>query len=165
MAGFCLMLLIAVATAQRAAPARADDAVLLTLKPLDAPEIALTTADLQAIGETRLVTGTPWTEGPQTFTGVTGRQLLAALQARGVTGKPVSMAAIANNGYRIIIPIADFDQAETLIAFTRNGAAMPVRDKGPLWIVFPYDEDEKYRSESYKSYSIWGLVRLELQAE
>jgi hypothetical protein len=66
----------------------------------------------------------------------------------------------------VVIPIAAFDHEDTLIAFSRNGAPMSVRDKGPLWIVFPFDQDaDKYRSTTYKAYAIWGLVRLELQNE
>ncbi len=58
-----------------------------------------------------------------------------------------------------------FSQPTTLIAFVQNGAAMTVRDKGPFWIVFPYDNDAKFMSSSYQSYSIWGLEHLDFQAQ
>ncbi len=160
-AGLCLTLLMAAGI-----PAGADQAVLLSIASPGAPEIALTMSDLHAIGETTLVTGTPWTEGQQTFVGVTGRQVMAALKARGVTDAAKGVAAIANNDYQVVIPMAAFDQDDTLIAYARDGAAMPVRDKGPLWVVFPFDRDpDKYRTTTYKAYAIWGLVRLELQHE
>jgi len=147
-------------------PAGADDTVMLSVAAPGVPEIALTMDDLHAVGDTTLATGTPWTEGQQTFVGVTGHQLLAALKARGMNTATAGVAAVANNDYRVVIPMAAFDQDDTLIAFSRNGAAMPVRDKGPLWIVFPFDQNpDKYRSTTYKAYAIWGLVRLELQDE
>ncbi len=43
-----------------------------------------------------------------------------------------------------------------------NGETMPVRRKGPLWIVYPYDSDEAYRSEAIYSRSIWQLDRIEV---
>ncbi len=143
----------------------ASDGPRLSIAPLGGPELTLSLSDLQAIGETRLETETPWTEGKQSFVGVTGRQLIAALKARGVADTGATVTAIANNDYQIVIPLADFDQDATLIAFSRNGAALPVRDKGPFWIVFPYDSDPKYRSNTFKAYSIWGLERLELHAQ
>jgi hypothetical protein len=162
-AGLCLALLLAFGVGRSAG---ADDAVMLSVTAPGAPAIALTLSDLQAIGETTLVTGTPWTDGQQTFVGVTGRKLLAALKARGVTGAATGVAAIANNDYQVVIPMAAFDQDDTLIAFSRDGAPLPIRDKGPLWIVFPFDQDAaKYRSTTYKAYAIWGLVRLELKSE
>jgi hypothetical protein len=38
---------------------------------------------------------------------------------------------------------------------------MSVRDKGPLWVIYPYDSDD-YRSEVIYSRSIWQLDRLEV---
>jgi hypothetical protein len=39
---------------------------------------------------------------------------------------------------------------------------MSVRDKGPLWLVYPYDSAAKYQSEVVFSRSIWQLNRLEI---
>ncbi|RYH00603.1 oxidoreductase, partial [Salipiger sp. IMCC34102] len=39
---------------------------------------------------------------------------------------------------------------------------MQVRDKGPLWIVYPYDDTPEYRSEVIYSRSIWQLDRIEV---
>ncbi len=158
-----LLILMGVGAAYPAGRAEADDPAILTIGESGAPEIALTLQDLQAIDATALRTATPWTEGAQQFVGVTGRALLAALRQRGMAGRPDQIVAVANNDYSIVLPVADFDREELLIAYLRNGAALPVRDKGPLWIVFPFDGDAKYRTNTYKSYAIWGLVRLELQ--
>jgi hypothetical protein len=159
----CLLVLMGLGAAQPAGPAQAGDPAVLTIRASGAPEIVLTLEDLKAIDATVLETATPWTEGKQEFVGVTGRALLAALRQRGMAGDPEKIIAVANNDYSIVLPVADFDQDELLIAYLRNGAALPVRDKGPLWIVFPFDSDAKYRTNTYKSYAIWGLVRLELQ--
>ena len=44
----------------------------------------------------------------------------------------------------------------------RNGGRMSVRDKGPLWIVYPFDSSEEYQAELIYSRSIWQLVRIEV---
>jgi hypothetical protein len=50
-----------------------------------------------------------------------------------------------------------------IVAFARNGAPMPLRDKGPLWIVYPYDSNPDYQSELIYSRSIWQLDRIEVR--
>jgi hypothetical protein len=136
---------------------KADDPVTLTAVTVGAaPGKVLTLDDLKAMGKTEIKTSTPWTEGEQTFVGVSGAQLVAALKAKGET-----VSAFANNDYNVIIPLAVFSDSTTLIAYEHNGKPMPVSDKGPMWIVFPYDQDTKFVSEAYKGYSIWGLLRVE----
>jgi hypothetical protein len=42
-----------------------------------------------------------------------------------------------------------------------DGKTMSVRDKGPLWIIYPYDSSADYRTEVVYSRSIWQLDRIE----
>jgi hypothetical protein len=37
---------------------------------------------------------------------------------------------------------------------------MPVRDKGPLFIVYPYDSDTRLQSQTYYSRSAWQVCKL-----
>ena len=43
-----------------------------------------------------------------------------------------------------------------------NGEIMSLRDKGPLWVIYPYDQNAAYRSEVTYSRSIWQLDRIEV---
>jgi hypothetical protein len=139
-------------------PARAEEPVLSVTGLADGAELQLTLDDLREMGATDLQTGTPWSEGVSTFTGVTGRRFVEALQAGGT-----EVAADAINNYHIAIPFDVFASDELLIAFARDGQPMSVREKGPLWIIFPYDSDPIYHSDTYKAYSIWSLTRLEFR--
>jgi hypothetical protein len=38
---------------------------------------------------------------------------------------------------------------------------MSLRDKGPLWIIYPYDSKSDFRTEVVYSRSIWQRDRLE----
>lgn len=112
---------------------------------------------LQSLEAHQFQTATIWTEGQQTFTGVPLATLLKALAAEGSTLK---VSAI--NDYSIAIPILDAVEGGPLIAYLHNGKAMTVRDKGPLWIVYPYDSSPLYRQELIYSRSVWQLNHIEV---
>jgi hypothetical protein len=49
-----------------------------------------------------------------------------------------------------------------MLALERDGAPMSVRDKGPIWVIYPYDSGSEWRSEQVFSRSIWHLNRIEV---
>ncbi|CAE7857227.1 unnamed protein product, partial [Symbiodinium necroappetens] len=110
------------------------------------PAAKLDLSLLERFGGTVLTTDTPWTEAPVTFEGMSGAQLLALLE---VTGQ--SATAIALNDYRVEIPVSDFREAGLLIAYKRDGKSMPVRENGPLWIVFPYSQRADLNTNAYQA--------------
>jgi hypothetical protein len=103
-------------------------------------------------------TTTIWTEGVQTFEGVELVDLLAAIEAEGV-----NLRAIAHNDYAVDIPVADAVEGGPIVAFLRNGEPMSLREKGPLWIVYPFDSSPDYQTEQIYARSIWQLDRIEVQ--
>jgi hypothetical protein len=112
---------------------------------------------LEALGATTFETSTIWTDGVQTFTGVELEKLLKAVVADGCVLK-----ASAANDYAVEIPVADAVEGGPIVAFLRNGEPMSLRNKGPLWIVYPYDNSPDYQSETIYSRSIWQLDRIEV---
>ena len=138
------------------APAAASAEVLLTLTGAG-EQRQFDRASLEAMPAATFTTKTSWTEGPQTFTGV---PLIDFLGAVGVTGGTLRAAAI--NDYAVQIPVSDAVVDGPIIAYARNGEPMSVRDKGPLWIVYPYDSNPDYQSEVIFSRSIWQLDRIEV---
>ncbi len=110
---------------------------------------------LEGLGTTSFETTTPWYDGPVRFDGVRMDQLMQAVRASGET-----VVAYALNDYSTEIPMADFARYNVLLALKRNGQYMPVRDKGPLFIVYPYDSDPQLRHQRFYSRSAWQLARL-----
>ncbi len=110
---------------------------------------------LKALPATTFTTSTIWTDGPQTFTGVSLKVLLDQL---GIKSGLIS--AVAINDYAVTIPVSDAVEGGPIIAYEANGKPMPVREKGPLWIVYPYDHKDAYRSEVIYSRSIWQLAKI-----
>jgi hypothetical protein len=112
---------------------------------------------LKAMDAETFVTTTIWTDGDQTFTGV---PLSALLDALGVDSGTLSASAI--NDYTVEIPVEDETTSQAIVAYMNNGEIMSVRDKGPLWIVYPYDSDDSLRAEMVFSRSIWQLDRIKV---
>jgi len=112
-------------------------------------------AMLEALGMTSFQTGTPWYTGPVTFEGVRMTTLLASVGAFGERA-----VVVALNDYTTEIPIADFQEFDVLLALKRDGAYMPVRDKGPLFIVYPYDSRPELRQQKYYSRSAWQVAKI-----
>lgn len=110
---------------------------------------------LEAMGLTSFETTTPWYTGPQKFEGVSLDRLMKLIGAQGD-----HVQAIALNDYTTEIPISDFGKYNVILALKRNNEYMPVRDKGPLFIVYPYDSNPELRSQKFYSRSAWQLSKL-----
>ncbi len=142
-------------------PSPAGDVVLTVsggIAVTNAGDVARFDRDmLAALGEVTFTTTTIWTDGPQTFTGVPLAALLAAV---GAEGGAVRLAAV--NDYAVEFPRAELDAGAPIIAYLQNGAPMSLRDKGPLWIVYPFDDRPEYRSEVTYGRSVWQLDRIDV---
>ncbi len=128
--------------------------------------IGLTNADgqalfdiglLQGLGTVTITTKTIWTDGPQEFEGVPVATLVNALKADGHT-----LRATALNDYAVDIPATDAVPGGPILAFRVNGVDLSPRDKGPIWLVYPYDASTAYQTEVIYSRSIWQLHHLEV---
>lgn len=108
---------------------------------------------LQALPKSGFETTTTWTEGSHLFEGVSLKTLLDAVGASEGT-----ITATALNNYSVEIPFDVVEDEVPIIAYHIDGETFSRRDKGPLWIVFPYDAGEKYQTELVYGWSIWQLA-------
>ena len=115
-------------------------------------------AMLEALPQQRFSTHTPWFKGARTFSGPLLRDVLAAAGAQGT-----QLQAIALNNYKVDIPADDARQHRMLVATRLDDRPMPVREKGPLFIVYPYDDDAELRSERYYNRSAWQLRTIDVK--
>jgi hypothetical protein len=112
---------------------------------------------LSALDKTIVETSTIWTEGTHKFEGVS---LNAFMELIGSENNNTVFLATAINDYTVEIPASDAVEGGPIIAYIMDGNEMSVRDKGPLWIIYPYDSKADYRSELVYSRSIWQLDRI-----
>lgn len=140
-----------------------QDEVLLTVSGAiaetntEAGEAVFDRAMLEGLDPVIVETSTIWTDGVQRFRGVPLVTLLDRLGAEGTI-----LRALALNDYAIEIPVSDAVEGGPIIAFERGGEPMSVRDKGPLWVIYPYDAVPEYKSERIYARSIWQLVSIEV---
>jgi hypothetical protein len=115
-------------------------------------------AQLSAMPQHSFTTNTPWFKEPTRFTGPLLRDVLAAAGATGTT-----LTAVALNDYKVSIPFEDAMRHRMVLARLLNDKPMPVREKGPLFIVYPFDDSAELRSERYYNRSAWQLRTLLVQ--
>lgn len=110
---------------------------------------------LEALGMTKITTKSPWYDGSVVFEGVPMDRLMSVVGAKGT-----NVRAIALNDYVTMIPIEDFAKFGTLLAVKQNGEYMSVRDKGPLFIIYPFDSNADLQTQTYYGRSAWQLAKL-----
>jgi hypothetical protein len=115
-------------------------------------------AMLEKLPQRNFTTMTPWDKQPIKFTGPLLRDVLAAAKATGTTIK-----AAALNDYQTSIPLADAQAFDVILAHKMNDADIPVKTKGPLFIVYPFDSKPELRSTMYYERSAWQLKSMAIE--
>jgi hypothetical protein len=113
---------------------------------------------LEQIGLSTVETTTPWHAGKVRFEGVLMRDLMRKVGAKGT-----HLEASALNDYSTQIPMEDFDTYNVILATRKDGEPMPVRDKGPLFIIYPYDSSPDLRSAKFYGRSAWQVKELRVK--
>ena len=113
---------------------------------------------LEALPQHSFTTNTPWYDRPVKFTGPLLADVLTAVKASGSI-----VSAVAINDYAIQIPVADTTQYKVIVARLLDDKPMAVRDKGPLFVVYPFDDSATLRSSVYYERSIWQLKALDIR--
>ena len=115
-------------------------------------------AMLEKLGMQSFSTATPWYDGKVKFEGVPMAKLMEHV---GATGSSITVKAL--NDYATEIPMEDFKKYPVILAIKRNDSYMPVRDKGPLFAVYPFDAAPELRNAVYYSRSAWQLRSIEVR--
>lgn len=126
--------------------------------PNDGNLAKLDMAMIRKLPQVSFVTQTPWDPKPLKFTGPRLKDVLALVKGTGT-----HLVAVALNDYKISIPVADLEQHDVLLAHQIDETDIPVRTKGPLFIVYPFDSKPELKAAKYYERSIWQLKALELQ--
>jgi hypothetical protein len=103
-------------------------------------------------------TTTPWFKSPVKFEGVPLARLMDAV---GATGQRI--VAHALDDYSAEVPMDDTKKYTVILALKRNGEYMPVRERGPLCVVYAFDSDPELKSQKYYSRSTWQVTRIEVK--
>jgi len=160
----CLLLVGASTILAQVASAKNDilsqENVLLRVAPTNGPmadsrSVNFDRARLDDLPQQEFTTSTIWTVGDLSFS---GPSLFDVLGAADVSGSTVHL--VAANGYEVRMAWEEIEETVPIVATRIDGEPFSVREKGPLWIVFPYDLDPSYRTEAVYALSIWQLTDL-----
>lgn len=110
---------------------------------------------LLALSQRETLTNTPWYDEASTFSGPLVRALLEAVGAEGST-----LRVIALNDYQAEVPVRDFFDYEVILAMSRDGKTLSVREHGPLFIIYPFDEHPALMNENILSRSVWQIKEI-----
>lgn len=123
-------------------------------------DIDFTDVELAALPAVEFETGTIWTDGVHTFGGPSLRSVLEAVGAGSG-----DLKLVAANDYKVLLPRDMIEDMYPIIANRINDKAFGIRDKGPLWVIFPYDTEPRFQTELTYAYSVWQLTELQILPE
>lgn len=159
-AGLVLILMTGPGRTEGSAPV--EGPAILTVSGLDpglfpGGTVALTLASLQTMDRIEITTSTIWTKDRHTYAGVLLKDLTDSL---AIEGGHLRLHAL--NEYQVDIPVDEASSDAPILAYSVDGALMSVRDKGPLWLIYPFDAAAVYRTDTIYARSIWQLYRIEV---
>lgn len=112
----------------------------------------------KAFPQVTVVTANDYSDGTRTFVGPRLRDVFA-----GITLKPEDqISLVALNDYAVKIPASDAIKYDVILATTLDGKEMTVRDKGPVWVIYPMSAHAELREPSYNDRLVWQLSKVEL---
>jgi hypothetical protein len=114
-------------------------------------------AMLEGVTQHTFSTKTPWFKESRKFTGPLLRDLLSMVGASGTT-----LRVSALNDYRIDVPADDARRFDVTLARLIDDKPIAVRDKGPLFMIYPFDSDPTLRNALYYSRSVWQLKTIDV---
>jgi hypothetical protein len=137
--------------------ASAEETVL-TISTGGGEKVAFSMEQLATLPQSEIETETPWLEGKVRFAGPLLRDVLGKANAAGK-----DLKAVALNDYAVSIPFADVRDHDVIIATSLNGEAMSIRDKGPLWVMYPFNVEPSLKTEANYARCIWQLNRIQVE--
>lgn len=108
---------------------------------------------LEGLPRHTVETSTDFTKGVIRFEGFLLSDLMKLVGAEGSV-----IHAVALNDYSADIPMSDLSTKTVLVAYSADGEPISIRDKGPLWIIYPKQSETEVGADNHKM--VWQLNRL-----
>ena len=120
-------------------------------------ELHLDREQLMAIDTQVIETSTPWTEGVNRFEGPLFRSVL---EAAGARGEHVRVRTL--NDYTVDISLSELQQYDVILALQQDGVPLEVRELGPVFVLYPFDEHPELFNQSVRHRSAWHVISVEV---
>lgn len=154
-------------TASTVSHAADSDSALLTVtgkitnpNSADKKSHVFSFAELQALGNTTIQSTTPYAAKAQ-YTGPLMRDIL---KAAGAAPGATKVILVGVDGYLARAPMSDFQKWDVVAAHSQNGARMSLETKGPIWLMYPLDKNQKVLGNNDTATKlVWNLVTIKVQ--
>ncbi|WP_304526067.1 molybdopterin-dependent oxidoreductase [Halomonas sp. I5-271120] len=110
---------------------------------------------LDALPSRVVSTHTPWTDRERQFRGPLLRDLLSRVGAHGD-----QLRVEALNHFSGEIPVSDVQDYAVILAMTMDGEPLAIRDFGPLFVLYPFDENPELNTENIRYRSVWQVAKI-----
>lgn len=114
---------------------------------------------LLALDQHEIQTANDFVNEVHVFSGPLMRDLFADFSLKNA--ETISLTAL--NDYRTSFPLAEVFDYDVIIALSMSGKRLTMRDKGPMWVIYPMDEYKILRNPIYNSRLVWQLKSVELE--
>ncbi|MFG6511372.1 molybdopterin-dependent oxidoreductase [Sulfitobacter sp. M23905] len=121
--------------------------------------VDFTLEQLQTLPQTTVVTANDYVEPSAVFQGPLLRTVLEALEI----DKDAELKMIALNDFTSTVPASDAFDYDVIMAVLRDGERMTVRNKGPIWVIYPMDDNPELRSDIYNDRLVWQLKEIAVE--
>lgn len=113
---------------------------------------------IEALQTSSIVTANHVLSKPTNYKGPVLGDLLNQLGARGD-----SVFVTALDDYTAELKRSEIEKYDVLLATHENGKMMTIDDRGPFFIVFPFDKYKELRRDLYYNMSVWQIKSIEVE--
>lgn len=122
-------------------------------------KVELTMDQLLQVSQHEIVTGNDFIDGKRVFAGPLVRDVLALMPMDGAQ----QARLVARNDYFVDVDIEEFVKWDVILALTIDGEELSAREFGPIWVMYPIDDDPVLEDPLYNNRLIWQLVEVQFR--
>lgn len=125
-------------------------------------QMDFTLSELQAFTQSNITTAHPWSTEPQSYLGVDMNALFGSLFSNR---RVLSLQLEALNDFSVAVDWSQVAPFSPILAWQENGKIMTRRNKGPLWLMLPFDRASKVQQANFLHLMAWQLRAIRVYSE
>lgn len=115
--------------------------------------------ELLAMPQSTVVTNNDYLDHATTFTGPSLREILE----RYDVSRDATLTMTALNDFASKIPASDAFDYDVILALLLDGEPMSIREKGPIWVIYPMDDNVELQDDVYNGRLVWQLKNITVE--
>ncbi|MBM7456876.1 hypothetical protein HNR62_002778 [Oceanisphaera litoralis] len=121
-----------------------------------------TLSELQAMPQSDITTVHPWVNRPHHYRGVDLNRLMARLFGHR---RVATLYLESLNGFSVAVDWPQVSPFAPILAWQDDGKVISRRNKGPLWLMLPYDAVPRVRQADFLHFMAWQLRVIRVLSE